>query len=78
MVCLARRPGGVVVSIRCPALAAFADGVGEEEQPGANVTTSAAATLSASRRAKARCCAARRLFSLGVPGNVEHNFELQQ
>ena len=59
-------------------LAAFADGVGEEEQPGTNVTTSAAATLSASRRAKARCCAARRLFSLGVPGNVEHNFELQQ
>ena len=71
-----------MVSIRCPALAAFADGVGEEEQPGTNVTTSAAATLSASLRAhflsKARCCAARRLFRLGVPGNVEHNFELQQ
>jgi len=73
MVCWARRPGGVLVSIRCPTFAAFADGVGEEEHPGVSVTTSAAAALNAS----ARRGAARRLPSLGGPGNVEHNLEFQ-
>lgn len=73
MVCWARRPGGVLVSIRRPTFAAFADGVGDEEQPGVSVTTSAAAALSAS----ARRAAARRLPGLFGPGNVEHNLEFQ-
>ena len=64
----------MLVSIRCPTFAAFADGVGDEEHPGVSVTTRAAAALSAS----ARRAGGRRLLSLGVPGNVEHNLEFQQ
>jgi hypothetical protein len=44
------------------------------EQPGVSVATTAAAALNAS----ARRVAARRLPSLGVPGNVQHNLEFQE
>ncbi len=74
MVCWARRPGGVTVSIRRCGLAALADGVGEDEHPGVSVRTSAAAAVSTvARRSRLR----RRLVSRRVPCNVEHNLEFQ-
>src|SRR5690242_6500712 len=73
-VCWALIPGGVRVSICRPGFAAFACGEGLGAQPGANVTTSAAAALSA----HARRLADNRLASLLVAGNVHHNLEFQQ
>src|SRR5271166_1814785 len=73
-VCWARMPGGVRVSICRPGLAAFACGAGEGAQPGARVTTSAAAAPNAATRRRA----GRPLISLVVPGNVQHNLEFQQ
>src|SRR6516164_10533602 len=74
MVCRARSPGGVLVSIPRPVFAALACGEGEGAQPGARVTTSAAAAPNAARRRRAD----RALTSLVVPGNVHHNLEFQQ
>src|SRR5208337_3910017 len=73
-VCWARIPGGVRVSICRPGLAALACGGGDGAQPGAKVTTSAAAALNVN----ARCRADLLLASLLVPGNVHHNLEFQQ
>lgn len=62
------------MSMRRPVFAAFADGVGDDVQPEASVTTTAAAALMAQapRRPTHRLC------SLACPGNVEHNLEFQQ
>ena len=72
-VCWARMPGGVRVSIWWPGFAAFACGEGEGAQPGARVTTSAAAAANAATRRHADGL----LTSPVVPGNVHHNFEFQ-
>src|ERR1700752_770705 len=74
MVCWARRPGGVLVSICRPAFAAFACGAGDGAQPGVRVAISAAPAVNASTRRHVR----RRLPRLAGPGNVHHNFEFQQ
>src|SRR5271166_5918189 len=74
MVCCARRPGGVPLSIRCPEAAAFACGAGEEPQPGAKAMTSAAPAVNTSTRRHRW----RRLPRLAGAGNVHHNFEFQQ
>ncbi|BDB45342.1 hypothetical protein MKCMC460_56660 [Mycobacterium sp. 20KCMC460] len=52
IVCCARSPGGVVVSIRCPTSAALADGVGDVAHPGASANTSTAAALDARTRVR--------------------------
>src|ERR1700733_1545102 len=72
-VCWARRPGGVLMSIRAPAPAALADGVGGGAQPGARAATSAAAAVIAATRSRTW----RRLRRLAGSGNVQHNLELQ-
>src|ERR1700747_3531326 len=74
IVCWARRPGGVLVSIPRPVFAAFAGGEGEGAQPGVRATTNAAPPPSAARRRPA----GRLLSRLVGPGNVEHNLEFQQ
>src|ERR1700739_1838615 len=73
-VCWARIPGGVRVSICRPGFAAFACGEGDGAQPGARVTSSAAAALNAATRRRV----GRLLTSLVGPGNVEHDLEFQQ
>src|SRR6516225_7265361 len=73
-VCWARIPGGVRVSICRPGFAAFACGEGEGAQPGARVTTSAAAAPNAATRRRAD----RLLTGRVVPGNVHHDLEFQQ
>ena len=62
------------MSICRPGFAAFACGEGEGAQPGARVTTSAAAALNATTRRGAK----RLLAGLVVGGNVQHNLEFQQ
>jgi hypothetical protein len=74
IVCWARSPGGVRVSIARPGLAAFACGGGDGAQPGASVATSAAAAVMPRTRSRV----GPRLPSRIVPGNVHDNFEFQQ
>ena len=75
MVCWARRPGGVRVSIARAGFAAFACGEGEVAQPGVRVATSAVAAVRASTRLPRRAPAT----PVGLlPGNVHDNLELQQ
>ena len=73
MVCRARKPGGVRVSIGI-GLAALACGEREGVQAGARVTSSAAVAVTVSTRDRAE----RRLASRLGAGNVHDNFEFQQ
>lgn len=73
MVCWARRPGGVLVSIRGPVSAAFACESEDGAHPGARATSNAVAAPKVTARWRAR----RLLISLAGRGNVEHDLEFQ-
>ena len=75
MVCWARRPCGVLVSIWSPASAAFAGGVGGGRAAATSAATSAAV---ARQRRGAVPHRAPALLACAGPGNVQHNLELQQ
>jgi hypothetical protein len=62
------------VSIPRPVFAALACGEGEGAQPGARVTTNAAAALNAAARRRAEFP----LTTLLAAGNVHHDLEFQQ
>src|SRR6185312_15533245 len=74
MVCLARKPAGVLVLIFTPGSTVFDDDADGVEQ----LQTSAPASATAATETAARRYARPALGLRASPGNVQHNLELQQ